>query len=73
MHVTYDPEADALYISLREVEHVRTREVGTGVHLKYADDGRLAGIELLDARELLDNPLDVRVELLSDIIPATKG
>jgi len=72
MHITYDPEADALYVSLRTVDHATTREVASGVHLDYADDGRLAGIELLGARELLDNPLDVHVELLADLAASSQ-
>lgn len=69
MHVTYDPEADAVQILFREVEHVRTKVVEEGVHLEYDDQGRLAGIELLGARELIANPLDVHVELLADLTP----
>ena len=54
MKITYDPEVDAMYIELRPVgpEGVETREAAEGIHLDFAPDGRLAGIEILDASAL---------------------
>lgn len=48
MKIAYDPEVDALSIVFRETT-VTTRELGEGIAAEYDTDGRLAGIEVLDA------------------------
>lgn len=48
MKITYDSEVDALYIRFLDVT-VTTQHVAEGVAVDYAADGRLAGIEVLDA------------------------
>ena len=48
MRITYDREVDALYIRFREAT-VITRNIGEGIAADYDSDGRLAGIEVLDA------------------------
>lgn len=48
MRITYDPEADALYIRFQETT-VTTKHLAEGVAADYDRDGRLAGIEILDA------------------------
>jgi len=55
MRITYDSEVDALYIRFLEMP-VRTEEVGEGIALDYAEDGRLAGVEILDARKRFADP-----------------
>ena len=52
MKITYDPEVDALYIRLVEgpVE-VITRQLSDDIALNYTVDGRIIGIEILDASE----------------------
>jgi uncharacterized protein YuzE len=52
MRITYDPEVDAPYIRFIETT-VTTQHVAEGVAVDYAEDGRIAGIEILDARERL--------------------
>jgi uncharacterized protein YuzE len=48
--MTYDPEADALYICLAEgVIPVEAAEVSHGVVLDLADDGRIVGVEIMPA------------------------
>ncbi len=50
MRLTYDEEADAIYVYVREGEHVARSEIledGRVVDLDVA--GRLIGIEILDA------------------------
>ena len=49
MKITYDAEVDALYIRFIEAT-VTTQHVADGIAVDYAADGRLAGIEILDAR-----------------------
>lgn len=48
MRITYDSKVDALYIRFIETT-VTTEHVAEGVALDYDSDGRLAGIEILDA------------------------
>ena len=52
MRITYDPEVDALYIRFRETT-VTTKHIGEGLAADYDADGRLAGIEILDAAKRL--------------------
>ena len=49
MKITYDPEADALYIRLREVELADSMDVEEGVTVDLDNEGHIAGIEILDA------------------------
>jgi uncharacterized protein YuzE len=63
MRITYDAEANALYIRFVEAT-VTTQHVAEGVAVDYAEDGRIAGIEILDARQRLgDGDLFQRVVL----------
>jgi YD repeat-containing protein len=48
MKVSYDPEVDALSIVFRETT-VTTKPLGEGIAVEYDKDGRLVGIEVLDA------------------------
>jgi uncharacterized protein YuzE len=48
MKISYDSEVDALTISFRETT-VTTRDLGDGIAAEYDAQGRLAGIEILDA------------------------
>ena len=48
MRITYDREADAMYISFKETP-VTTKHPSEGIAFDYDADGRLAGIEILDA------------------------
>jgi len=52
MKLAYDREVDAITITFRETT-VTTEEVDEGVFFDYDKEGRLAGIEILDARERL--------------------
>ncbi len=48
MRITYDPEVDALYIRFRETT-VTTKHLAEGIAADYDAEGKLAGIEILDA------------------------
>ena len=48
MKITYDPEVDALYIRFHETT-VTTKHLAEGLSADYDAEGRLAGIEILDA------------------------
>jgi uncharacterized protein YuzE len=52
MKITYDPEVDALYIRLLdEPVEVTTQRLSEEVAINYGPDGRVVGIEVLDASE----------------------
>ncbi|HET6455798.1 MAG TPA: DUF2283 domain-containing protein [Armatimonadota bacterium] len=66
MRITYDSEADALYIRFIETT-VTTEHVADGIAVDYAEDGRIAGVEILDARERFGDPEVFRRVVLEDI------
>jgi uncharacterized protein YuzE len=55
MKITYDSEADALYIWLREVRAVDAIDIEDGVTVEVDEDGHIRGIELLDASKRLSH------------------
>jgi len=66
MTISYDREVDALYIGFTETS-VSTKHVAEGIAVDYAADGRIAGIEILDARERLRDPEVFRRVILEDV------
>ena len=70
MKVSYDAEVDALYIQFREVRDgsVETREISDGVSVDFGADGKLVGIEVLEAGAMLgDSAHQVIMELVPTI------
>ncbi len=53
MKITYDPEADALYIELREAQAADSMDIEEGVTVDLDSDGHIIGLEVLDASERL--------------------
>lgn len=53
MKITYDPEADALYIALRMVKAADSVDVEEGVVADFDEDGHIIGLEVLDASKRL--------------------
>ena len=51
MKIEYDKEIDALYIRIQEKKVGRTQEISDGVNLDFDDEGRLIGLEVLNAVE----------------------
>ncbi len=49
MHVRVDRGADAIYLTLGQAAVHESEEVSEGVVLDFDDQGRLVGIEILDA------------------------
>ena len=50
MRITYDPEADVLYIVLREGEVYDSREENEDIRLEYDKNGQLIGIEIMNVK-----------------------
>ena len=55
MKITYDPEADALYISLRNVSVADGVDVEEGVVADLDAAGHIVGLEVLDASKRLSH------------------
>ena len=55
MKVKYEPEYDIAYIHIAgEVKYVGTHSLDLDIHLDLDEEGRLLGIEILDATRRLD-------------------
>ena len=51
MKIEYDQEVDALYIRVQERYVAKTQEISEGVNLDFDEEGKLIGLEILDATE----------------------
>ncbi|MBO9361276.1 MAG: DUF2283 domain-containing protein [Thermoflexus sp.] len=65
MKIEYDPLHDLLYIWLGAPgeKAARTEWIAPGVHVDFNREGRLIGIEVLDASEQLGRTLSLEVSL----------
>jgi uncharacterized protein YuzE len=63
--ITYDKEADAMYIQIRDAEHGSTKEVAPGLILDFDAAGEVTGIELLFVSERIPikELLDINIQL----------
>ncbi len=66
MYITYDPAVDALYIRFKETT-VTTKDLGEGIAIDYSADGKLAGIEILDAVKRFGDKTTLRKVTLEEI------
>ena len=72
MRITYDPEADAVYIYLiDEAEQVTTQRLTEDVAIDYAPDGRVVGIEVLDASSSIFGAGRDRTVTLRNLTPVS--
>jgi len=69
MKITYDPEVDALSIVFRETS-VTTKHLGEGIAADYDSEGRLAGLEILDAVQRFGGRDTLRQVVLEGIGPS---
>jgi uncharacterized protein YuzE len=61
--MTWDKEADALYIRFDEAKIVESEEVSDGIILDFDASGRVVGFEMLDVRQRFPNADLSRVEV----------
>lgn len=66
MKITYDAEVDALYIQFLETT-VTTEHLAEGLAADCDAEGRLAGIEILDALKCFGGPQTLRQVILEDV------
>lgn len=65
MRITYDKEADAMYIRLCEAKVSKTKEIDANTIVDYDEEGNAIGIEILFVRERMPHLLkEVQVENL---------
>ena len=60
MKSRYDPEADALYVSFSDAPIIESEELRPGFIFDFDADGRVVGLEVLDASERLPVDADLR-------------
>ena len=67
MRIEYDSDVDALYIQFKEVRPDDNVDLEEGVTVDLDDEGRIVGLEILDAAERfgLESLLNVSIENLS--------
>ncbi len=53
MKIEYDPEADALYIQIREAHPNDNIDIEEGVTVDVDENGHIVGLEILDASKRL--------------------
>ena len=72
MKIRYDAEVDALYIELRTLEPgtAECRELTPDIMADYGPDGKLAGLEILDASQALGEDAHKVVLELAPVAPA---
>jgi uncharacterized protein YuzE len=70
MKIRYDPEADAMYIELRPLEPgtAECRELSDDIVADYGPDGKLAGIEILDASAVFSR--EELTKIVVEVYPA---
>ncbi len=51
--VRYDPEADILYLLIREGEIKDTVEIAEGIFVEFDENEKIAGIEIWNARKTI--------------------
>jgi uncharacterized protein YuzE len=70
MRVYYDDEVDALYLGLGDETPDGVVEIAEGVNVDTTSDGRIAGIEILNASKKIDlkTILTYTLELHKDVV-----
>ena len=71
MRVEYDPLRDLLYIAFAELEvkAAKTITVMPGVHADFSADGKLIGIEVIDATEVVGRKIEFALPEVSRSSP----
>jgi len=64
MKVKYDKTVDILYLSFSDEKIYESDEEKKNIILDYANDGKIVGIELLNASKQMSNPVKVEYEFV---------
>ena len=70
MKIRYDTEADAMYIEIHPLEPgtAECRELSDEIVADYGPDGKLAGIEILDASQVFSS--EELKQIIVEVSPA---
>jgi YD repeat-containing protein len=60
MRVRVDQGADAVYVNLTDRPIKESEEVADGIIVDYDDQGRIVGVEILDASKRTEDPQALR-------------
>ena len=72
MRISYDPQVDALYVRfIDEPMQVLTHRLTEEVAVNYAPDGRIVGIEILDASDYIFPQHAEREAVVQNLVPVT--
>ena len=71
MKISYDPQADALYIQLQDAAEHRVVRLTDDVAVDYGSDDEVLGVEVLNARRVLGGGGTPVVELQNLVGRAT--
>jgi uncharacterized protein YuzE len=63
MKVVYDPEVDVLRIIFKNASIEESDEEKPGVIFDYDKDGKIVGLEILDASKRMENPRSVEYSI----------
>jgi uncharacterized protein YuzE len=66
MRISYDAEVDAMSIIFRETT-MTTKQVAEGIAVDYDSEGRIAGIEVLDAMKRFGGEETLRQVIIEGI------
>jgi len=64
MKVRYDKSLDILYLSFSNEKIYESDEDKKGIILDYSDNGKIVGIELLNASKQMSDPVKVECEFV---------
>lgn len=67
MRIEFDPERDLLYIYFAEpgVKAAQTATITPGVHADFDRDGKLIGIEIIEASKVMGEKIEFKLPELS--------
>ena len=63
MKMLYDKQVDALYIQFKQITDgsAMTTDLNESVSINYDREGKIAGIEILDASKIMDNLTELKL------------
>ncbi len=63
MKMLYDKQVDALYIQFKQITDgsAMTTDLSESVSINYDREGKIAGIEILDASKIMDNLTELKL------------
>lgn len=65
MKITYDPEVDAMMIRFKDATTSESDEITPNVIADFGADGKVIGIDILDASRLVADPRSATVRILT--------